>query len=105
MQEIDHRYKYVRSVWQAGDLNSFAEIFNIIPRSVVAADLHLNYERFTKKVLKPDTLAYRDVLNLAQLTGIDFRKLSELVIRDVEKAAAAANTDATPDTEKAGAST
>lgn len=84
MQEIDHRYKYVRSIWQAGDLTSFAEIFNIIPRSVVASDLHLNYERFTQKVIKPETLVYRDIQNLARLTGIEFRKLSELVIRDIE---------------------
>lgn len=102
MQEIDHRYKYVRSVWQAGDLHSFAEIFNIIPRSVVAADLHLNYERFTKKVIKPETLAYRDIQCLAQLTGIDFRKLSELVIQAIEKAEQAE----TPlDMEKAGTAT
>jgi hypothetical protein len=84
MQEIDHRYKYVRSIWLAGDLTSFAEIFNIIPRSVVAADLHLNYERFTKKVLRPETLAYRDIQNLSRLTGIEFKKLSELVIKDIE---------------------
>jgi hypothetical protein len=85
MSDLDHRYKYVRSIWIAGDLKSFAEIFSIIPRSIVATDLHLNYDRFTKKVSKPEMLTYRDIRNLSRLTGIDFKSLSELVVGDIER--------------------
>lgn len=87
MSDLDHRYKYVRSIWMAGDLRSFTEIFSIIPRSVVATDLHLNYDRFTKKVSKPEMLTYRDIRKLSVLTGIDFKPLSELVVCDIEREA------------------
>lgn len=84
MSPIDQRYKYVRSIWTAGDLKSFAEMFNIVPRSTVATDLGLNYDRFSKKVLRPELLTFREVKRLSGLTGIDFQALAELVIREIE---------------------
>jgi hypothetical protein len=84
MSEKDHRYNYVRSIWMAGDLTSFTEIFNIVPRSIVASDLRLNYERFTKKILKPELLTFRDIKNLSRLTGIDLKTLAGLVIGAIE---------------------
>lgn len=84
MPAKDQRYKYVRSIWVAGDLTSFAEMFNVIPRSTVATDLGLNYDRFSKKVLNPQLLTYREIWRLSDLTGIDFRSLSELVVSDIE---------------------
>ena len=84
MPDKDHRYSYVRSIWLAGDLKAFIEIFNIVPRSIVANDLRLNYERFSKKIMKPELLTFRDIRNLSLLTGIDFHTLAGLVIRAIE---------------------
>ncbi|TDX02196.1 hypothetical protein [Dinghuibacter silviterrae] len=80
MEEKDIRYGYVRSVWKAGDLNSFDEIFRIIPRSVVATDLHLNYERFSAKVLNPRKFSLQDIHKLALLIGMPFKDLIQLIL-------------------------
>lgn len=81
----DHRYKYVRSIWAAGDLKSFQEIFSIIPRTIVANDLHLNYERFSKKVVKSELLTFKDIRKLSRLTGIDFKALCDLIVQEIER--------------------
>ena len=83
--KLDPRYRYVRSIWIAGDLTSFIEIFNIVPRSIVATSLRLNYERFTKKILKPELLTFRDIRNLSHLTGIPFEALSGFVIAAINE--------------------
>ena len=84
MPSGDIRYKYVRSVWNAGDLRSFAEIFNIVPRSIVATDLGLNYDRFSKKILKPELLTFRDIQRLSRLTDIDPKSIAGLVLDQIE---------------------
>ena len=84
MPSGDIRYKYVRSVWTAGDLRSFAEIFNIVPRSIVATDLGLNYDRFSKKILKPELLTFRDIHRLSRLTDIDPKSIAGLVLDQIE---------------------
>ena len=69
----------------AGDLKSFAGIFKIVPRSIVASDMHINYERFIKKLGKPELFTLRDVQVMAGLTGIDFRALSDFMVTAIEE--------------------
>jgi hypothetical protein len=84
MSDKDSRYRYVFSIHKAGDLQSFSEIFNIIPRSTVATDLGVNYDRFTKKIINPELLTYKEVRKLSGLTNIDFKSLSDLVVKKIE---------------------
>jgi hypothetical protein len=80
----DTRYKYVQSVWKAGDLTSLKDIFYIVPRSNVAIDLGLHYDRFSKKVNKPEMLQFRDIVSLAKLIDIEPKALADLVLMDIE---------------------
>ena len=80
----DTRYKYVLSVWRAGDLTSLKDIFDMVPRSIVATDIGLNYGRFSQKVLKPELFTFRDLLRLAKYTEIEPKALAEIVLKDVE---------------------
>ncbi|TDW97153.1 hypothetical protein EDB95_4995 [Dinghuibacter silviterrae] len=86
MEDKDPRYSYVRSVWKAGDLKSFDEIFRIVPKSIIATDLHLNYERFSTKVQNLRKLSLREIENLSILIGIPFRALLELVLSGIASA-------------------
>jgi hypothetical protein len=83
MKSGDPRYKYVRSIWSAGDLNSFDEIFNLVPRSVVATDLGLNYVRFSKKIMKPELLTLWDMYRLSNVTELDPKVLASLALDNV----------------------
>jgi hypothetical protein len=80
----DSRYKYLQSIWKAGDLTSLKDIFGIVPRSIVATDIGLNYGRFSQKVLKPELFTFRDILRLAKYTEIDPKVLAEIVLKDIE---------------------
>ena len=78
---LDIRYRYVHSIWKAGDLATFEEIFRIIPMSVVAGDLHLNYDRFARKAADPGNFRYDEIENLSVLVKIPFGELAEMVVR------------------------
>jgi hypothetical protein len=74
-----YKYKYIGSVWKAGDIECFPDIFNIVSRSVVALDLRMNYDVFTKKFRSPELFRFREIRQLAKLTGIPFKDLARLV--------------------------
>jgi hypothetical protein len=83
----DYRYSHVKSIWAAGDLKSFNKIFTIVPKYVISDDLGVNYGRFSKKTNDPSLLSMREILELADLTGIEFKSLVALVIMDIEEGA------------------
>jgi hypothetical protein len=85
MPRSDPRYKYVNSVWTAGELNSFAEIFNIVPKSVVSKDLGINYGRFAKRVQHPGSLTFDEALHLAKLLQIAPQSLANLIMDNLEE--------------------
>lgn len=80
----DFRYNHVKSIWTAGDLKSFNQIFTIIPKYIISDDLGVNYGRFAKKTHDPCLLSMKEVLEIADLTGIEFRPMVELVLIDIE---------------------
>ena len=80
----DHRYSHVKSIWTAGDLKSFNQIFTIIPKYIISDDLGVNYGRFAKKTHDPSLLSMKEVLEIANLTGIEFRSMVKLVLIDIE---------------------
>jgi hypothetical protein len=83
MPDSDPRYRYVHSIWAAGHLNCFAEIFDIIPKSIVCKDLGINYGRFAKKTNKPGLMTFNDVLRLSDLLHIEQKALAAMVLDQI----------------------
>ena len=81
----DHRYNHVKSIWTAGDLHSFNQIFTIIPKYIISDDLGVNYGRFAKKTHDPCLLNMKEILEIADLTGVPFRSMVELTLIDIEE--------------------
>jgi hypothetical protein len=71
-------------VWAAGELTSFAEIFNIVPKSVVSKDLGINYGRFAKRVQDPGSLTFEEAMHLAKLLQIAPQSLANLIMDNLE---------------------
>jgi hypothetical protein len=80
----DYRYRYVKSVWGAGDLTSFSRIFEIIPKTVVSDDMGMHYHSFANKVSRPELLNVKQLMKLAELTGIPLASIVELVANDIK---------------------
>ena len=83
--ERDRRYGHVKSIWAAGDLKSFNKIFTIIPKYVISDDLGVNYGRFAKKTRDPSLLSLREIVEIAELTGIELKDMVDLVIADIRQ--------------------
>ena len=81
----DPRYSHVKSIWKAGDLDSFSKIFTIVPKSVVSVDMGLNYERFASKLKKPGLFTLGDIHQMSGLIGIDFEALAHLIFLEIRK--------------------
>ena len=80
----DFRYNHVKSIWTAGDLKSFNQIFTIIPRYIISDDLGVNYGRFAKKIDDPLLLSMKEIIQISDLTNVDFRGMVDLVLTDIE---------------------
>lgn len=67
----DNRYKAVLSLIQTGEIKTFEQIFNFIPRKVVYTDLGLNYYRFARLVKQPTLFTLKELITLAGFIGCD----------------------------------
>lgn len=79
----DVRYNHVRSVWQNGDLTSFAKIFEILPKSIVANDLGIHYNSFIRRLKNPRMFELGRLMILASLIGIPIGDLVGLALGDI----------------------
>jgi hypothetical protein len=84
-KEIDYRYAYIGAIHRGGKLKSFTQIFTIIPKSVVAADCHKHYERFSLKVASLVDLTVGEIDFIARRAEITTIQLLELVITELEE--------------------
>jgi hypothetical protein len=84
MLTSDPRYKYLPSIVNTGQLQSFRQIFDVVPMSVIASDLGHNYGRFRRKVFNPMSFTFDDIGRLSSVTGLPWNSLCELVRYDIE---------------------
>lgn len=77
----DPRYKAVRSLFENEDIKSIPHIFKIIPKTIVATDLHVNHSRFSKAIKDPTLFTIKDLDGMAQLIGIDAKIIISMAYR------------------------
>ena len=75
----DKRYSTVKILMETGHLTSLLEIFDTLPKSVVAKDFGTNYTRFNRLIKNPDEFKMKEVYTLAKLFEIDEMKMITLV--------------------------
>ena len=81
----DPRYPTIRPLYEKGLISSFLDIFNYVPKTVVAKDLGKNESRFI------DTLDHLENFNIAQLylignlCGLTRLEILELFMMEVAK--------------------
>jgi hypothetical protein len=65
-------------------LAPFTEIFNIIPKFVVALDLGVNYGNFSKRCFKLELFTMGEVYLMASLFRMDPKVLTNLVLDEIK---------------------
>lgn len=79
MMSRDRRYATIKKLISGGHLESFREIFDTLPKSIVAHDLGMNNTRFTKLINNVELIMFRDVLRIADLIEVDESALTDLI--------------------------
>lgn len=81
----DIRYKTLKVMIETGNTSSLEELFNVVPKTVVAADLGINYSRFQSRVNKPAEFTLEELIRLASFIETDSLNLIKLALADLEK--------------------
>lgn len=74
----DKRYKTIKVLIEGGHIKTLSDIFDTIPRSVVAKDFGTNFTRFTRLIENPADFRLKELYTLAHLFDVDERKFIDL---------------------------
>ena len=75
----DRRYITVKNLFAGGYIKSLQDIFDNVPKSVVASDLGMNNIRFSKLINNLDRFVLKDIYRLAYIIEVDESVILNLV--------------------------
>lgn len=76
----DRRYKTVKILIETGTITEFREIFDNIPKTIVAADMGTNYKRLLRLINDVEQFKVGDLLMLARFFDVDNMAFLKLVV-------------------------
>jgi hypothetical protein len=79
MQLRDPRYEIIKPMLNEGKIQSFADIFKFIKKSVVAADLGKRGPRFTQLIQRVEEFTVKELLMIARLCNLSTAEIFKLV--------------------------
>ena len=74
----DKRYKGIKSMIVTGSITEFGQIFDQVPKSLIAQDIHANNNRITKIIDHPELLTSEEIFILSNLLETDHKQILEL---------------------------
>ena len=75
----DQRYDTVKFLLEGGRIKTFMQIFEHIPKSVVANNLGTNYNRLAKMLDQVDLFTLKEIFQLGSLFDINEKEMLDLV--------------------------
>lgn len=81
----DKRYHAVKALLESGNIKTFDELFDILPKTVIRKDIGLNYYAFSVKINHSEKFVLQDLIRLADLIQCDPRLVIELALTSFEK--------------------
>lgn len=82
----DKRHKTVKILIEGGHVNEFRDIFEHIPKTTVADELGIHFNRFNNFLDKPGEMKVSDLFLLSGYFEIEGQKLFELINNQVSRA-------------------
>lgn len=79
MRKLDPRYRIIKPMLNEGQIQSFLDIFEYIPKSVVAADLGKKVDRFTELMNRIEKFTVEELLIIAGFCNISMSDMFRLV--------------------------
>jgi len=75
----DDRYEYVRTMFNQGEITSFEQIFDYIPRYIVAADLKTKRQRLGKLINQIEKFSIKELITIGRLCHLSTNEIFSLV--------------------------
>jgi len=75
----DRRYETAKNLILGGYMKTINELFDVVPKTTVATDLHINLKRLNKLILHPMKYGFTDMVKLATLLDVDIPAVMNLV--------------------------
>ena len=71
----DNRYDIIKTMMEVGRITEFSQLFNYIPKSVMAADLNSSHRRLTRLSKQLDKLELGEVYAISKLVGVKMQDI------------------------------
>lgn len=82
MHNRDTRYDLIKPMINAGNIESFNDIFKYIPKTVVATDLGKKVDRFTTLMNRVEKFTVEELFTIARFCSITEQKILELTYNE-----------------------
>jgi hypothetical protein len=79
---------WITSHWQSGQ---FKQIFVMVPRSGMSAELGIKYQRFLDLIKHPGAFRYSEIVTMGKKLDVPARFLSQLIHNQLEAPKSAGN--------------
>lgn len=79
----DPRYKTVKILIEGGHLSEFRQIFESIPKTIVAQDMGTNYKRLVRLADEVTQFKVDDLVTLAAFFDVDMMAIFKLVSQQI----------------------
>jgi hypothetical protein len=80
----DKRYGTVKNLIAGGYIKSFSEIWDTLPKTVVARDLKMHHQTFSKLVNSPEKIRFEEAIEIASLIEIDGMRIINLIYTQID---------------------
>jgi hypothetical protein len=85
MRGIDKRYGIIRALLKEGERYRFKDVFDVIPKTIVAKDLGMNYHTFTRKVEDPERFTLKEIIKMAGMFAVGSKNLCDRIFIDIQE--------------------
>ena len=75
----DKRYKTVKILIETGNVTTFADIFEYVPKTTVADQLGIHFNRMTKMIDSVNEIKVNDVFLFSSYFEVDAKVIFELI--------------------------
>ena len=78
----DVRFKTVRDLINTRSITAFEQIFDTLPKSILARSLRKNTSRIDDIIARPEDLRYKDIKAISLLFDVPCSKIIQLIDKD-----------------------
>mgnify|MGYP003578630125 CR=1 FL=1 len=77
--EKDIRYESVKVMIESGRIHEFQQIFNFLPKSIMAHDLGTNNNRMTRLINHVEQFTLEELFRISHLLDINYKTVLTLI--------------------------